>query len=449
MAVETKSNEFVELSDNLTLVSTLWGGTQSMREAKTAYLPQEPGETSKEYGNRLARSTFTNIFRKTIKGLVGRIYSEEVAIKDDDSFLEFSENVDLEGRDIQRFSYDVCLSTLRDGVRYVMVEAPIAAGATTKADEKALGIRPYWVEIDARNVLGISYEIIGAQKVIKQFRYIETVTEKTGEFDEKQKQQIRVIEPNLIRIFTKDEKLGTWIESQKIPTSFGDVQIVEFCADKLDKSPPLLDLAHLNIEHWQKASDQSNILHVARVPILHWAGATERVNEDGKPIEIVIGPNTLVKSRDSSSRLEYVEHSGAAIGAGRDDLLDLEKRMEAMGAEFVTAKPGTMTATEAMINKTADVSDLSAFAKNMKDSFELALQITARSIGREFTGYVSINSKLGVVHEKPNVETAIKLRAVGDISHNTLIDIVNNAWGLEIDPDEEIDTAQSETPVSE
>jgi hypothetical protein len=33
-------------------------------------------------------------------------------------------------------------------------------------------------------------------------------------------------------------------------------------------SPPLLNLALLNIKHWQSQSEQDNILHVARVPLL-------------------------------------------------------------------------------------------------------------------------------------------------------------------------------------
>jgi len=44
----------------------------------------------------------------------------------------------------------------------------------------------------------------------------------------------------------------------------------------MQAKPPLLDLAWLNVEHWQSASDQSNILHVARVPI-----CSPRISEGG------------------------------------------------------------------------------------------------------------------------------------------------------------------------
>jgi hypothetical protein len=39
-----------------------------------------------------------------------------------------------------------------------------------------------------------------------------------------------------------------------------------------DGEPPLLDLAYLNVKHWQSQSDQDNILHIARVPILALIG---------------------------------------------------------------------------------------------------------------------------------------------------------------------------------
>ena len=51
--------------------------------------------------------------------------------------------------------------------------------------------------------------------------------------------------------------------------------------------PPLMDLAWLNLAHWQSASDQRHILHVARVPILFGRNLT--LPEDG----LALGPNRL------------------------------------------------------------------------------------------------------------------------------------------------------------
>jgi hypothetical protein len=92
--------------------------------------------------------------------------------------------------------------------------------------------------------------------------------------------------------------------------------------------PPLAKLAELNIAHWQSSSDQRNILHIARVPILFGAG----FNTDDT---IVIGAAEMVQSSNANAKLEYVEHTGAAIGAGDKDLENLELQMQSMGLQLL------------------------------------------------------------------------------------------------------------------
>ena len=53
---------------------------------------------------------------------------------------------------------------------------------------------------------------------------------------------------------------------------------------------------------------------MARVPILF--GRNLKVGEDG----IEIGPNRLILGEGDGADLKYVEHGGAAIEAGRQDL---------------------------------------------------------------------------------------------------------------------------------
>jgi hypothetical protein len=80
--------------------------------------------------------------------------------------------------------------------------------------------------------------------------------------------------------------------------------------DFMRASPPLAKLAELNIAHWQSSSDQRNILHVARVPILFGAGVRRRRQN-------AIGASEMVKfNSNPAAKLTYVEHTGAAIGAG-------------------------------------------------------------------------------------------------------------------------------------
>jgi hypothetical protein len=78
-------------------------------------------------------------------------------------------------------------------------------------------------------------------------------------------------------------------------------------------SPPLLNMALLNIKHWQSQSEQDNILHVARVPILTVFGLeegqeltigsssaasfTDRQKQGSNTSSIQVPPLVLAKSR--------------------------------------------------------------------------------------------------------------------------------------------------------
>lgn len=447
MGVESKLKLLSDKKADLKMVSDLWGGTQAMRDAGKEWLPQEPGEENEDYKNRKSRSFLTNFFKKTVNGFAGRLFEDPVTIEANDEFADlFAENVDMEGRDFHRFGYDLSRFSLRDGLRFILIDAPVAEGVKTKADELAAGIRSYFVELDIRNVLG--WKIKGG--AFSQFRYKEVVTEAgDDEFSEKDVDQIRVIEPDLVRLYRRNNK-GKWVKYLEIITSISYVPVVPVFGDRqglMSFTPPLLDIAWLNVEHWQKSSDQSNILHVARVPILHWAGYKPSFDAQGNDVTLDIGPNTLAKSTDPSARLEYVEHSGAGIGAGRDDLMDIEARAISLGAEFVSPqKAGNKTATEKAIDESGDISELSAFALNLKDSLTIACRMAWDMMGKKFVGKVNINTDLGVMSTPVNVAELVKLRQSGDISREGMYEILNNEWGTTLDSVEEMERLDMEGP---
>jgi hypothetical protein len=450
MPVNDKMKAVTDVEADLQLVSALWGGTRTMRAAGKEFLPQEAGEEKEDYNNRKNRTTLTNIFKKTINTFVGRIFETELMVENAPAFSEFLANVDYESRDFHRFVYDLSRFTMRDGLRFIMVDSPVADGVKTKADETAAGIRPYFIEVDRRNVLGWKTEVVAGEIIITQFRMVEVVSVSTGEFTVNAVEQIRVIEPNLVRLYRKDSK-KEWVLHKTIRTSIDFVPIVPVFADRqgyLESTPPLLDLAWLNVEHWQKSSDQSNILHVARVPILHWSGYKPQYDAAGEVVDLVISPNTMAKSADPNAKLEYVEHSGAAIGAGHEDLIYLEDRMVALGAEFTSPKKsGSITATEKAINESGDISELSAFALNLKDSLVNALNMAGKMMGVEFNGDVLINTELGLISNPVNTTDLIKIRALGDISRKGMFEVLNKEWGSNLDNEVESERLADEPPA--
>ena len=196
--------------------------------------------------------------------------------------------------------------------------------------------------------------------------------------------------------------------------TLGAVPLATVYADRqgyMQGRPPLLDLAYLNIEHWQSSSDQFNILHVARVPILFASGFQEGA--------LKIGAGSAVSNDDPTSKLSYVEHSGAAIEAGRMSLKDLEERMSLMGAQLLVRKPGSRTATEKAIDSADADSALSLMVRNLEDSLEYALQFMADWEKLGPAGEVELVGEIGGL-EDMEIAGLMKARELGLLSAETI-----------------------------
>ena len=180
---------------------------------------------------------------------------------------------------------------------------------------------PYFVLVWARQMLAAWRDRHGLQEVWIR----EDSLRPKGRFGEESVPTARVIDREIWQEWRPRSNLSNlWAISRDGRHGLGQVPLITFNVAPngfMRCRPPLIDLAWLNLAHWQSSSDQRHILHVARVPILF--GRALQAGEGA----IEVGPNRLILADDPAADLRFVEHSGAAIAAGRQDLIDLEDRM--------------------------------------------------------------------------------------------------------------------------
>lgn len=368
-------------------IDALLGGTESMRAAGEMFLPIHPEETNAGYQERLSSATLLNMTEQTLDNLSGKPFSEDIKVNDDvpkeiqDKILY---DVDLQGNNLNVF----CRQWFREGVAkafcHVLVDMPrpqpAAEGkARTLDDDRKEGLRPYWVMVKPECVLFARAEIENGAEVLKHVRILETYTVQDG-FAEVTKARIRVLEPGHVALYEphptkKRNDEPVWELKEEWDTALDYIPLVTFYAHRegfMMGKPPLLDLAHLNIAHWQSSADQRHILTVARFPILACSGATA---DDGDPV--IVGPNKVLYNNDPAGRFYYVEHTGAAIDSGRQDLLDLKEEMAGYGTQFLKKQPGTATATGRALDSAESISSLAAMVTVAEDAIAQALDITA------------------------------------------------------------------------
>jgi hypothetical protein len=381
--VSTKTAEAQAMREAAELPRTLMGGTKAMRKAGTKYLPQDEAESPDAYAHRLHRSTLFNGFRKTVEDMTGKVFAKPIVLGDDvpADIKSYAENIDLAGRHLNVFARDVFRDGLQTGGGYIFVDMPQAVKRAdgkpaTIADERAAGNRPYLCYIRVEDVVGWQSTLVAGVATLTQFRFKECVTEPDGPFATKEVEQIRVLTPGAWETWRKAEEgtnKGEWTRNDSGTTSLDKIAIVPVYINRcgfMTFEPPLQDLADLNVAHWQSQSDQRNILHVARVPILFGSGFDESD-------KMVIGANTMARTTNPNAKLEWVEHSGAAIDAGDKDLQNLEQQMQTQGLQLLVPAPAAKTATGEMHDDEKENSPLAMKAHALGDAIEGAFGFMA------------------------------------------------------------------------
>ena len=422
--ISTSIQAYKDMCEAWDLPEALMGGTRAMRKKGTIYLPQEAKETDAAYLVRLERSVLHNQFKHAVHSLRGKVFSNPIQIGDSASEVveEWSENIDLEGNNLTAFCFDVFEKGIVYGGSYILVDFPVNT-AQTLADERALNLRPFFKHIPAASIIGWKIEHVGGKRRLMQVRIKETITVDDGPYGIEEIEQIRLLEPGYWAVFrqAKDDwvlaidKNGNLMEGG-IP--FDDIPLIPFYTNReadMVVAPPLDDLAWLNSAHWQSSSDQRNILHIARVPLLYGKGW---IKEDADNVQI--GSARMIMNGDPNAALSYVEISGGSIAAGRQDLKDLEDAMTLVSMEPLMPRTGNPTATARALDEAKGNCALQSWSLNLQNTLNEAFEFAGRWINQDIIANVAVNTDFGLtLEESENIKTLYATRQGGDLSQQT------------------------------
>lgn len=417
------------------VVDALLGGTTAMRAAGESFLPKWPKEENEAYKFRLKNSTLLPAFAETVNSNAGRVFANPVALDPATParIVDLCDNIDNQGNNLTAWASWFFSHAISHGIAFALVEFPKTRNEKgeqiykTLADELRAGVRPYVVSIQCKQVLGWSAEIIDGKPILTQFRYIETVDVQDSEnvFASKTIEQVRVLERGGWAVYRKNKETGTWSEFDSGRTSLNYIPLAVLYTKRtgfMTAVPPLMELAHLNIKHWQSQSDQDNILHVARVPVLAKTGSADQYDEAGNRIswQMTIGTSQAV-DLGADGDLKFVEHSGAAIESGRQSLLDLESQMQIAGAKLLQKdKQQTKTATQAAEEAAQELSPLESMADLLEDCIDQILQICADFIGEPSGGYCNVSGNFDVDYAaQENMQMLKQMTDSGYLSQQT------------------------------
>lgn len=426
----TPSIPYLEMDQKWGLIADLMGGTGDMREAQETWLPREERETWIQYRARLGRSYLYNAYVNTVDRVVAKPFSRNLVLKGDEGLPEqlsyLRDDADGQGSDLTQISRELFELGVAYGVSYLFVDYPYVQGVSL-ADQRQQRIHPYFVVIHPRNMVGWRTEVnpFTGRPELTEIRVREEVILPNGEYGEVKRDVIFCYKADGTWVrYLYDPDEDSWSVYSQGTHTYPGVPLVPFFTNKTGAmlaEPPLMDLAWLNLCHWQSYSDQRNILRIARMPILHQAGVTEEELEQ----PITLGPFNAVRSIDPDAKMSFVEHSGKAIGAGRDDLKDLEMQMEVLGLQpFVQPAVRSRTATEVVGVESRTMTTIQAWIRGLESVIEQAYAVAAvwirEPLPEDFG--VDVFNEFGLSFKsEQDIRALDAARMRGDITHRTYL----------------------------
>jgi len=415
------------------LLEDLIGGTYELRRRHRRYLPQEPREQDESYDNRLARSTCPPYYQRIERMLAGLLTRKPVRLNDvSDIVREQLFDVDLQGNDLNVWTYEAARKMVRYGHVGVLVDAP-AAGENG---------RPYWVSYTPREILGWRTELTDGAQKLTQLRLLEKVIVPDGLYGEKQMEQVRVLTPGAFELHRRDEK-GAFQIYDSGSTTLDVIPFAVAYANRvniMESRPPLEDIAELNLKAYQVQSDLDNQLHISAVPMLAFFGFPSSAEE------VSAGPGEAI-AFPAEGDARYIEPEGKSFEAQFRRLEQIAVQINELGLSAVLGqKLSAETAEAKRIDRSQGDSTMMVIAQNMQDLIDNCLTWHAQYLNIPQAGSSYVNRDfLGGRLEPQEIQSLLALYTAGTITQKTLLDQLyeGEVLGDEFDVEEELEATQN------
>ena len=396
----TRTRAVLDMVKGWEIMKAVTSGTEYLRDNSEAFLPLEPREDYTAYLSRVNRAVFSPYTQRLIRAATGLIMRKPITLIGDPYWTDvFAKDVDGCGSDLDEYARRVLICSLTYGQSHILVDYPAPTGALSLAEERAQNRRPYWIEIDPTNIYGWRLDREVNYGSIIQARIAEKAVIPSGEFGEQVYDQVRVIEPGKYRVYRKaspkkdlinlenesyagnfdgpeDEKDYDLVDSGEF--SLGEVPLVSVYSGKTDtltSKPPLLDIAYLNLAHFQRQADLIHSLHVASQPML----VLEGWDDQTKDMSISVN---YAMATQPGNKVYYVEPASSAFEAQTNEIQELQLQMATLGISTLSQQKFVAESADARrLDRVDTNSMLSMVSLELEQKLQKVFNLSADYLG--------------------------------------------------------------------
>jgi len=398
----TRTRAVLDMMKGWEIMKAVTEGTEYLRENSEAFLPLEPREDYDAYLARVNRSVFSPFTQRLIRAATGLVLRKPITLTGDPYWTEmFKMDVDGCGSDLDEYARRVLMCSLIYGQSHILVDYPAPSGALTLAEERQQNRRPYWIEVDPTNLYGWRLDRESNYGNLVQVRLAEKAVLPDGQFGEKVYDQIRVIEPGRYRVFRKKEQIEEMYDVadnsvtgnfeigsadkdyKQVETgsfSLGEIPLVTIYSGKTDNlvsKPPLLDIAYLNLAHFQRQADLIHSLHVASQPMLVMEGYDDQTKD------LAISVNYAMATQPGN-KIYYVEPASSAFDAQSAEIKELQMQMATLGISTLSQQKFVAESADARRLDRVDTNSMLAMVSmELEQKLQKCFNLSAEYVGIE------------------------------------------------------------------
>ena len=398
----TRTRAVLDMMKGWEIMKAVTEGTEYLRENSEAFLPLEPREDYDAYLARVNRAVFSPFTQRLIRAATGLVLRKPITLTGDPYWTEmFKMDVDGCGSDLDEYARRILMCSLTYGQSHILVDYPAPSGAVSLAEERQQNRRPYWIEVDPNNLYGWRLDRESNYGNLIQARIAEKAVLPDGDFGEKVYDQIRVIEPGRYRVFRKKEQIeemydvsdnsvtGNFemgsadkdykqVESGQF--SLGEIPLVTVYSGKTENlvsKPPLLDIAYLNIAHFQRQADLIHSLHVASQPMLVMEGYDDQTKD------LAISVNYAMATQPGN-KVYYVEPASSAFDAQSAEIKELQMQMATLGISTLSQQKFVAESADARRLDRVDTNSMLAMVSmELEQKLQKCFNLSAEYVGIE------------------------------------------------------------------
>lgn len=406
MSVDFVRPEVVEKAPVWRKVKDAAAGGDAVR-SNSYILTVNPHDGSRENTlrneQRLQRATYFNATGRTLRALVGIAFGKWPEVKLPTALDVLTSDADGAGVGLINQAQLVVNELLQTGRAGLLVDYPTAGRATSMADAANNSLRPVIGVYTADSIINWRTTRRGARNLLDLVVLKESFEEWDG-FEQTIGTQYRVLRLNdgvyIQEVWRKaggefaicqtaTPRNGTGVAWTEIPFTF----IGATNNDAAPDSPPLLDLAEMNLAHYNNSADHEESLFFAGQAMYWISGADPEWVSAVKEQGLYVGSRAILPVPQGGQA--GILQAQAVTGLS-EEMKHKVELMAQLGARLMTPSEARRTATEAAGDEKTSNSVLSIVCDNVSDAYRRALAWCAQfarasgetdfSISTEFTG---------------------------------------------------------------